>query len=376
MTQATGEPVTGRRDAGPVEAARPGVVGIDAERITGWFADHVPGATPPLGFTLVAGGRSNLTFRVTDSGGRSYALRRPPVSHVLPTAHDMAREYRVMTALGSTAVPVPRTYGLCGDREVTGAPFYVMEFVEGPILRDRESAEAAFDEPVRREIGDHMADTLAALHAVDPDAVGLGELGRRHGYIERQLRRWTEQYRQTIVGDDHGGLIESVGAALAAAVPDAPAGGAPDGAPPATTIVHGDYRLDNVVLDPAGRVAAVLDWEICTLGDPMADVGLLMVYWAEPADGEPILGPAAPTTAPGFAGRDEVLSRYALMSGRDVSNVGYYMAFGYWKLACILQGVYARYVAGAGAGDPNSVETFPQTVDRLARLAATTLGDR
>jgi aminoglycoside phosphotransferase (APT) family kinase protein len=360
-------------DQPPAPAAAPDggpgttTAGIDVERVTAWCTTHVPDAVPPLSFELVAGGRSNLTYRVLDSAGRSFVLRRPPVSHVLPTAHDMAREYRVMTALGPTDVPVPATFGLCTDEDVNGAPFYVMEYVDGHILRDRATAEAAFAEPARRAIGTHMADTLAALHAVDVDAVGLGDLGRREGYVERQLRRWGEQYRQMAVpGVDHGTLVEEVGAALAAAVP--PAAGA--------TIVHGDYRLDNVVLDGAGRVAAVLDWEICTLGDPMADVGLLMVYWAAPDDGEPILGTAAPTTAPGFAGRDEVLARYAEASGRDVSDVGFYMAFGYWKLACILQGVFARYAAGAGAGDPNSVDTFPATVDRLARLAADTLASR
>lgn len=353
--------------AGRPGAARPDVVGIDHERVTGWFTRHVPGVVPPLRFELVAGGRSNLTFRVGDAAGHTYALRRPPVSHVLPTAHDMAREHRVMTALGPTPVPVPTTYGLCVDESVNGSTFYVMEFVHGAVLRDQEGAEAAFARSVRRQIGDHMADTLAALHAVDVDTVGLGDLGRRDGYIERQLRRWTGQYRQTVVdGTDHGGLVEDVGAALAASVPEQ------QGA----TVVHGDYRLDNVVLDGAGRVAAILDWEICTLGDPMADVGLLMVYWAEPDDGEPFLGNAPPTLAPGFATRDEVLSRYAQASGRDVSGVGYYMAFGYWKLACILQGVYARYAAGAGAGDRSSVDDFPRTIDRLAQMAATTLEAR
>jgi len=344
-------------------------VGIDDEGVTAWFRQHVPGAVPPLTYTLVAGGRSNLTFRVTDAAGNVYALRRPPTSHVLPTAHDMAREHRVMTALGPTAVPVPATYGLCRDPEVNGAPFYVMEFVEGHILRDQATAESAFDHETRSRIGDEMADTLAALHAVDPDQVGLGDLGRRGGYIERQLRRWTEQFRQMSgPEDDHRSLVEQVGAALAAAIP-----AAGDGRPGDTTIVHGDYRLDNVVLGDDGRVAAVLDWEICTLGDPMADVGLLMVYWAEPGDGEPFLGQSPPTNASGFASRHQILARYAEKSGRDVSHVGYYMAFGYWKLACILQGVYARYVAGAGAGDAGSVDSFPKTVARLAQLAATTL---
>ncbi|MHB1583216.1 MAG: phosphotransferase family protein [Acidimicrobiales bacterium] len=347
-------------------AAAP-LVGIERGPVTAWFEEHVAGVSPPLSFRLVAGGRSNLTYEVVDAAGRRFALRRPPVSHVLPTAHDMGREHRVLHALGPTPVPVPHTYGLCDDPAVTGAPFYVMDFVAGHILRDQPTAEAAFDEAARGRIGGQLAATLAGLHQVDVDQVGLGDLGRRTGYVERQLRRWREQYRQMAVpGVDHGTLVEDVGEALAATIPEQRA----------TTIVHGDYRLDNVVLADDGSVAAILDWEICTLGDPMADVGLLMVYWAEPGDGEPILGTAAPTVAAGFASRDEVLAAYRTASGRDVGDVGFFMAFGYWKLACILQGVYARYVAGAGAGDPNSVDTFPRTVERLAELAAATLGGR
>ncbi len=340
------------------------VTGIAQEQVTAWFAEHVPAACAPLSFTLVPGGRSNLTYAVTDSAARAFVLRRPPVSHVLPTAHDMAREFRILSALGPTSVPVPAVYGLCEDPEVNGAPFYVMAFVEGHILRNREAAERAFGEPVRERVGEHVADTLAALHAVDVDAVGLGDLARRHGYVERQLRRWGEQYRQMAAETGGTGLVEQVGAALAASVPKSDA----------LAIVHGDYRLDNLVLDDSGDVAAVLDWELCTLGDPMADVGLLLVYWID--DGEPILGEPAPASARGFCGREALADRYAATSGRDVADVAYYMAFGYWKLACILQGVYARYRAGAAAGDPSSVDEFPATVTRLAERAAATLAAR
>lgn len=338
--------------------------GIDVEGVTAWFAAHVAGVVPPLSFRLIAGGRSNLTYQITDAAGQTYALRRPPVSHVLPTAHDMAREHRVMSALGRTPVPVPATIGLCEDTAVTGAPFYVMSFVDGHILRDQSTATAAFDDASRATIGPNMAETLAALHAVDVDEVGLGDLSRHEGYIHRQLKRWTEQYQSMQVpGVEQGGLVEEVGAALAAATPSQQG----------TTIVHGDYRLDNVVLDDRGKVAAILDWEICTLGDPMADVGLLLVYWFEPGDNQSFLGNAPPTNAPGFSTRDAVLGIYAGASGRDVSDVAFYMAFGYWKLACILQGVYARYVAGAGAGDTGSVAEYPRTVRSLAETAAARL---
>jgi len=317
----------------------------------------------PLRFELIAGGRSNLTYRVTDAAGRRYALRRPPLSHVLPTAHDMAREYRVISALGPTDVPVPITYGLCEDESVNGRPFYVMEFVDGHIVRDAETAQRVLDVDARRRAGESMADTLATLHGVDVDAVGLGDFGKRDGYIERQLRRWYEQFRNsTVDGVDTAGIITSVHDRLAADIP--PQVG--------TAIVHGDYRLDNSVLGDDGTVRAVLDWEICTLGDPLADLGLLMVYWTEAGDEAAILG-VTPTTVPGFPDRATIRARYHEASGRDLGRLDFYVAFGYWKLACILQGVYARYVGGATAGDRSSVEGFAPSIVRLAEMAARTL---
>jgi aminoglycoside phosphotransferase (APT) family kinase protein len=337
--------------------------GINVANVTGWFTAHVPELATPLTFTLIAGGRSNLTFRVEDAAGRAWALRRPPVHHVLPTAHDMVREHRLMHALGPAGIPVPRTIGLCTDEAVNERPFFVMEFVEGHIVRSAPEAEKAFDEPTRRAVGDHMADTLAALHAVEPESVGLGDLGRHEGYIERQLKRWRSQYEQMQVeGVNHGGLVERVSDELARRVP----------VQQRTSVVHGDYRMDNVVLNDRGAVRAILDWEICTLGDPLADLGLLMVYWADPGDAMAVLG-LSPTTAPGFSTRAQVMERYAAVSDLDLSGIGYYTAFGYWKLACILQGVYARYVAGAGAGDQGSVDSFPDQVARLAQMAADAL---
>jgi aminoglycoside phosphotransferase (APT) family kinase protein len=340
-----------------------GVEGIDSERVTVWFSSHVAGSEPPLSFSLIAGGRSNLTFRVADAGGHLYALRRPPLSHVLPTAHDMAREYRVITALGPTGVPVPVTFGLCTDPDINGQPFYVMEFVDGHIIRDAPAAEHDLDEKARRRAGESLADTLAALHAVDVDAVGLGDFAKRQGYIERQLRRWYEQFRNSQVeGLDTATVVGAVHDRLAEHVPQQVG----------TSIVHGDYRLDNTVLGPAGDVRAVLDWEICTLGDPLADVGLLMVYWTDPGDEAALLG-VTPTTVPGFPTRAEMRARYATASGRDLQHLDFYVAFGYWKLACILQGVYARYVGGATAGDRSSVADFGHSVVRLAQMAQSAL---
>ena len=327
------------------------------------MAAQLPELAPPLTFTLIAGGRSNLTFRVEDAAGHAWALRRPPLHHVLPTAHDMSREYRLMHSLGPAGIPVPVTVGLCTDESVNERPFYVMEFVEGHILRSAPEAEAAFDEATRRGIGDHMADTLAALHDVEPGAVGLGDLGRHEGYIERQLKRWRGQYDQMQVeGVDHDGLVDRVSDDLARRIPKQQR----------TSVVHGDYRMDNVVLAGDGSVRAILDWEICTLGDPLADLGLLMVYWADPTDQMAVLG-LSPTTAKGFSTRAEVLERYGSASDLDISSIGYYIAFGYWKLGCILPGVYARYVAGAGAGDQGSVDSFPAQIGRLFEMAARSL---
>jgi aminoglycoside phosphotransferase (APT) family kinase protein len=239
-----------------------------------------------------------------------------------------------------------------------------MEFVDGAILRDRAQAEATFDEPIRGVIGDHLAATLSQLHDVDVEGAGLGDLARHDGYIERQLRRWRTQYEQMYVeGVDHGGLIEAVGDELSAKIP----------LQQRVSVVHGDYRLDNTVLDESGRVRAILDWEICTLGDPIADLGLLMVYWAEPSDPTASLLGVAPTTAKGFASRDQVLSAYASHSSLDLSHVAYYQAFGYWKLACIMQGVFARYSAGAAGGDQGSVTEYPQHISMLAQSAKMTL---
>jgi len=338
---------------------------VDVERVGKWITDTIGGVAPPLSFELIAGGRSNLTYRVTDAEGRTFALRRPPLSHVLPTAHDMAREYRVISALGPTVVPVPVTFGLCEDEGVNGRPFYVMEFVEGHIVRDAETAERELDLNARRHAGESLADTLAALHSVDVDAVGLGDFAKRDGYIERQLRRWYEQFRNSAVeGVETTTVITDIHDRLAADIP--PQVG--------TAIVHGDYRLDNTVLGPDGAVRAVLDWEICTLGDPLADLGLLMVYWTEAGDEAALLG-VTPTTVPGFPRRDEICERYRAASGRDLGRLGFYVAFGYWKLACILQGVYARYVGGATAGDRSSVEGFATSIVRLAEMAQRMLDD-
>ncbi len=338
------------------------VEGIDRRGVTRWMVEHIPESLPPFTFQLIAGGRSNLTYRVADRSGRSFALRRPPVSHVLPTAHDMKREHTVISALGGTGVPVPRALGLCTDDSVNGAPFFVMSFVEGHVLRD-EQAAAQLSLAARARAGDSLIDTLVRLHAVDIDAVGLGEFARRDGYIQRQLKRWHTQFTQSTLEDGQPGpaVVDRVHELLAARVPEQQGAG----------LVHGDYRLDNTVLDDDGNVVAILDWEICTLGDPLADLGLLLVYWAEPEDRDHALVGVAPTAMDGFARRSDLLERYARQSGRDVSQISYYRAFGFWKLACILQGVHARYAGGAAAGDRTGADKFAAQVTSLGERALT-----
>jgi aminoglycoside phosphotransferase (APT) family kinase protein len=340
------------------------IPGIDVPRVSAWFETNIPHAKPPLTFELIAGGRSNLTYRVTDRAGRPYVLRRPPTSHVLPTAHDMGREHRIIAALGPAGLPVAPALGFCGDESVNGRPFYVMGYVEGHILRDAVTAEKVMDADGRRRAGESLVDVLADIHAVDVDAVGLGDLGRREGYIGRQLKRWYSQYEQSkAMGGPDVAAVDRVHDFLGGRIPEQGRAG----------IVHGDYRLDNTILSDSGEVAAVLDWEICTLGDPLADVGLLMVYWAEPGGETPALL-VAPTTLPGFPDRAEMRDRYAARSGRDLSDLDFFVAFGYWKLACIIAGVYARYAGGAGGGDRSDFRGLSDQVVKLAEAASETAG--
>lgn len=332
------------------------IKGIDESGVTAWFADHIPQAKGPLTFTLIAGGHSNLTYRVTDAAGQAFVLRRPPLGQVLATAHDMSREHKIISALGPTEVPVAPALGLCLDEHVNGAPFYVMDFVDGRVLRDQVAA-SAIPPPARAQASRSVADTLARIHAIDPDAVGLGDLGKKADYLPRQLKRWYGQWNQSKTRDLP--LIDELHDQFQARIPEqGPA-----------AIVHGDYRLDNCMTDDDGNIVAVLDWELCTLGDPLADVGLLMVYWTEASDAVPMLL-TAPTAQEGFLTRQEVLDRYTQMSGRDLSQIDYYTAFGYWKLACIVEGVYARYVGGSmGSTDPATFDGFKVQVERCAEAA-------
>ncbi|NMD25952.1 MAG: phosphotransferase family protein, partial [Actinobacteria bacterium] len=288
--------------------------------------------------------------------GTRFVLRRPPLGHVLATAHDMAREHRIIAAVGRTDVPVPPALGVCIDEAVNGAPFYVMGYVDGIVL-DSPDRAATMPVALRVQASEHLIDVLADLHAVDVDQVGLGDLAKREGYVARQVKRWSTQWAQSKTRELPA--IDEVARLLGERLPEQRG----------VVIAHGDYRFGNCLTDvAAGRIAAVLDWELCTLGDPLADVGYLGVYWY---DGEAANTRANdPTSAGGFPSYPDLLQRYALRTGRDLSGIGYYVAFSCWRLAVISEGVYARYLHGAmGSQEGVEFETFKVGTEGLAERA-------
>lgn len=302
--------------------------GLDLERLRAYL-----GSSRELTGTMFAGGRSNLTYAVTD-GEQRWVLRRPPLGHVLPTAHDMAREHRVLEALAKAGFPAPRPLLLCTDPDVIGAPFYLMEHVDGKIYRDVAELQTLGADRMRA-LTLSLVDTLADLHALDPAAIGLADFGRPEGFNQRQVNRWKKQLDASRSRDVAG--IEELHARLAVHVP---AGGP-------GTVVHGDFRLDNVLIGDELQVNAVLDWEMSTLGDPLSDVALMLVYADLPLDGRP----TTPLRVPGHPALAELSARYAERSRRDVSDLHWYVAFAAFKLAVILEGVHYRYVQGQTVGE-------------------------
>ena len=312
------------------------VPGLDLPRLGAWFAEHVPEAGATLTARHISGGKSNLTYEVSDGAGR-WIVRRPPLGHVLATAHDMAREYRVMTALRETAVPVPRTYALCEDAEIVGAPFYVMEKVEG--VPYRRAAELERLGPERtRAVSERLVDTLVHLHEVDPAAVGLADFGRPEGFLARQVGRWRKQLEASYHRDLPA--ADELHARLEASIP-------PEGA---AGIVHGDFRLDNVLVGADDdAVHAVVDWEMATLGDPLTDLALMLLYQRLAAFGGDTVSDVS--TAPGYLGEQEILARYDAASHRDLGHFGFYLGLAAFKLAAILEGIHYRYLQGQTVGE-------------------------
>jgi aminoglycoside phosphotransferase (APT) family kinase protein len=321
--------------------------GLDLAAVADFLRAAAPGlgSEAPLTARLIAGGLSNLTYEICDATGRTWVLRRPPLGHVLPTAHDMRREFRVISALHGT-IPVARPHVLCEDPEVTGAPFYVMEMVEGTVLRSREQCAALTPKQARLTC-ENLVDVLAALHAVDPDAVGLSDFGRPDGYLHRQLDRWDRQYAASQSREVRG-LFE-LAEGLRAAVP----------VTQRAAILHGDYRLDNVMVasEAGGEVVAVFDWEMSTVGDPLADLALLLTYWEDPGrPAKQILAAATPsggglTNHAGFLTSREIVDRYSAATGLIVDDLDWYIALNHYKLAVILEGIYYRHSQGLTYGE-------------------------
>lgn len=338
---------------------------VPAAALTDWLRSEVPEVKVgdgPVGVERISGGHSNLTYRVTDAAGTTWALRRPPTGMVLATAHDMSREWRFISALAPTGVPVAPPVAYCADDAVIGAEFYVMGFVEGEVLGDAESGHR-LEPDVRPAAGLATVDVLADLHAVEPDDVGLGDLRRPGSYLERQLKVWHRQVHASAVEDlsavdaAHERLV-----ARAAALP-----------PSEVRIAHGDYRPGNLAYGPDGGVRAIFDWELATLGDPLADLGWLLASWGRPGDtAVPTI--AGPNQAGGYPDGDALAARYAARSGRDVGELDFYVAFARWRSACIGAGVYSRYIGGVmGAEESDQGAARLQSLQDQAAAALAAL---
>lgn len=334
--------------------------GIDEPQVAAWLTANIDGLRAPFTYAPIGDGRSNLTYGVTDSTGRRVVLRRPPLGQLLATAHDMTREYTLISSLAPTGVPLPDALGLCTDEAVNGPPFYVMSYVDGVVLNSAVVA-AALSPEARLRAGRDLVDVLAALHGVDVDTVGLDTFAKRSGYVERQLKRWSAQWEASKTREL--AEVEEVARLLAADIPE----------PQGVDVTHGDYRFGNCMFDAdSGELRAVLDWELCTLGDGMADLGYLGLQWSRDQH-QPGATGVDPTSAGGFPTWSEVLARYEAGTGRDVTRVRYYIALAAWRLAVITEGVYARYLNHQMGSDLSDDElgVYSQTVTELAARALT-----
>lgn len=338
--------------------------GYDVPAVEAWIARNVSGLSTPLTWTRLEGGHSNLTYLVEDSNGRKAVIRRPPQGELLPKAHDMGREWAIISALGPTPVPVPAALGFCEDPSVTGAHFYVMGFVDGHPLYVASDTNRWVPMDRRERFSHSFIDVLADLHSVDPDAVGLGDLGKKEGYIERQLKTW---YRSWTASIDDARFDDPRAHSLQKYLLD----NVPEQGP--ARVVHGDYGTHNVLVGPDGAVAAVVDWEISTLGDPLADLAYALNQWSEPGDPIPFRDDA-PTALPGFPRRDALARRYAERSGRDISRLDYYVAFNRWKSAAIVHGVYARYLAGKKSSAGVDLDGLLKRIGNFLELAEEAVG--
>lgn len=336
-----------------------GPEGYEVARVESWIREHVESLEPPFEWLRLEGGHSNLTYRLSDQSGRKAVIRRPPQGELLPKAHDMGREWALISALGPTAVPVAEAIAFCEDPGVTGAWFYVMGYVDGRPLYTAEDTMGWVPEAGRSVLGESFVDVLAALHSLDPDAVGLGGLGKKDAYVARQLRTWYRSWTSSAEAASYDdGRVHELHERLTRDLPEqGPA-----------RVVHGDYGLHNTLVGADSCVVAVVDWEISTLGDPLADLGYALNQWAEPKDDLPVRDEAA-TSVPGFQTRKLLSERYAAKTGCDLSNLNYYIGFNWWKSACIVHGVYARYCEGKKSTEGVDMESLRERVGRYLTLS-------
>jgi aminoglycoside phosphotransferase (APT) family kinase protein len=336
-----------------------GPEGYKVEAVERWVSENIPSLTPPFKWTRLQGGHSNLTYQLDDTNGKQAVIRRPPQGQLLPKAHDMSREWALISALGPTPVPVPAALGFCESPDVTGAWFYVMGLIDGHPLYNSDDTNRWVPEAQRRKMAFSFIDVLAALHDVDPDAAGLGALGKKENYVGRQLKTWYRSWTSSVEPaqfDDERAhelqrfFLENM----------------PDQGP--ARVVHGDYGLHNCLVGPDCTIAAVVDWEISTLGDPLADLAYALNQWPDPTDAEPF-PPEAAAAPSGFPSRTELAERYAKQTGRDLSRLDYYIGFNRWKTAAIVHGVYARYREGKKSTDGVDLEEMRERISRSLTLA-------
>jgi aminoglycoside phosphotransferase (APT) family kinase protein len=336
-----------------------GPEGYKVDAVERWITENVAELSPPLQWTRLQGGHSNLTYLVEDSQGHQAVIRRPPQGQLLPKAHDMSREWALISALSPTPVPVPAALGFCESPDITGAWFYVMGMIKGHPLYNSEDTNQWVPQAQREKMAFSFIDVLAALHEVDPDEAGLGTLGKKENYVGRQLKTWYRSWTSSVEPaqfDDPRAhelqefFLENM----------------PDQGP--ARVVHGDYGLHNCLIGPDCTVAAVVDWEISTLGDPLADLAYALNQWPDPTDAEPF-APEAATAPPGFPSRTQLAQRYAEKTGRNLSKLNYYIGFNRWKTAAIVHGVYARYLEGKKSTDGVNLEEMRERISRSLTLA-------
>lgn len=331
-----------------------GPEGYQVDNVERWISDNIPSLSAPFEWLRLEGGHSNLTYQLTDANGNKAVIRRPPQGELLPKAHDMSREWALISALDGTGVPVPAALGFCESPDVTGAWFYVMGHIEGHPLYNSDDTNQWVPEAERRKMAFNFMDVLAALHTVDPDEVGLGDLGKRDSYVGRQLKTWYRSWTSSIEGANFDDP-------RAHELKDFFLENLPDQGP--IRVVHGDYGPHNVLIGADSTIHAVVDWEISTLGDPLADLAYALNPWPDPTDEEPPL-PEAALAPPGFPTRTELAARYAEVSGRDLSKLDYYVGFNRWKSACIIHGVYARYCEGMKSTEGIDLEEMRERIGR------------